>query len=241
MSRKGAAALNKKAKRVTPIKLLCLVMAVMTVGALLLGALTRASYRHDGADAAKSPDTKILYRQKGSLEDEKGGDGGLKESLLKADIIVRAEPIGPEQYQYEAMLVPLRVKQVFRGDIKANDLIDFYEGSFFSGRKNGIGAFYNVSIFNPMQPGKEYIVFAHKREFHPAYQARLERDVYRAASLEASYFLPEITEPPILDESETIYFQDVKENEFNCYSKEQRDAINRVKKEILSRLNLPTA
>ena len=60
-------------------------------------------------------------------------------------------------------------------------------------------------------------------------------------SLEASYFLPEITEPPILDESETIYFQNVKENEFNCYSKEQRDAINRVKKEILSRLNLPTA
>lgn len=123
--------MNKKAKRVTPIKLLCLVMAVMTVGALLLGALTRASYRHDVADAAKSPDTKILYRQKGSLEDEKGGDGGLKETLLKADIIVRAEPIGPEQYQYEAMLVPLRVKQVFRGDIKANDLIDFYEGSFF--------------------------------------------------------------------------------------------------------------
>ena len=71
--------------------------------------------------------------------------------------------------------------------------------------------------------------------------ARLERDVYRAVSLEASYFLPEITEPPILDESETIYFQNVKENEFNCYSKEQRDAINRVKKEILSRLNLPTA
>lgn len=139
--------MNKKAKRVTPIKLLCLVMAVMTVGALLLGALTRASYRHDVADAAKSPDTKILYRQKGSLEDEKGGDGGLKETLLKADIIVRAEPTGPEQYQYEAMLVPLRVKQVFRGDIKANDLIDFYEGSFFSGRKNGIGAFYNVSIF----------------------------------------------------------------------------------------------
>lgn len=86
--------MNKKAKRVTPIKLLCLVMAVMTVGALLLGALTRASYRHDVADAAKSPDTKILYRQKGSLEDEKGGDGGLKETLLKADIIVRANRSG---------------------------------------------------------------------------------------------------------------------------------------------------
>ena len=91
-----------------------------------------------------------------------------------------------------------------------------------------------------MQPGKEYIVFANKREFHPAYQARLERDVYRAASWKL--LLPARDHrAPILDESETIYFQDVKENEFNCYSKEQRDAINRVKREILSRLNLPTA
>ena len=127
------------------------------------------------------------------------------------------------------------------GTVKAGDLIDFYEISFFSKAATGQVTYFDVSPFNPMQPGREYIVFAKKNIFHPAYQARLERDVYRAVSLEASYFLPEITEPPILDESETIYFQNVKENEFNCYSKEQRDAINRVKKEILSRLNLPTA
>ena len=130
---------------------------------------------------------------------------------------------------------------MLKGDVKAGDLIDFYEISFFSKAATGKVTYFDVSPFNPMQPGREYIVFAKKIIFHPAYQARLERDVYRAVSLEASYFLPEITEPPILDESETIYFQDVKENEFNCYSKEQRDAINRVKKEILSRLNLPTA
>lgn len=68
--------MNKKAKRVTPIKLLCLVMAVMTVGALLLGALTRASYRHDVADAAKSPDTKILYRQRALWKMKKGETAG---------------------------------------------------------------------------------------------------------------------------------------------------------------------
>ena len=213
-------------------------MAAMVAGSILLGALTRMSYRHDVEDVAKSPKTKILYHQKGSLEDKKGENDGLKETLLKADIIVRAEPAGPEQYQYEALLVPLRVKQVFKGDIKVNDLIDFYETSFFSGGKERIDAFYNVSIFNPMRQGKEYIVFANKREFHPAYQARLERDVYRPVSLEASYFLPEITEPPILDESEPLYYQEIKDNEFNCYSKEQRDAINRVKKEILSSLHV---
>jgi len=66
--------LNKKAKRVTLAKLLCLVMAVMTVGALLLGALTRASYWHDVADAAKSPDTKILYHSKVILSGDKEGN-----------------------------------------------------------------------------------------------------------------------------------------------------------------------
>lgn len=233
--------MNKKAKRVTPIKLLCLVMAVMTVGALLLGALTRASYRHDVADAAKSPDTKILYHSKVILSGDKEGTGTFQDSLFQADIIVRAEVAGPEEYQFQALLVPLRIKEVLKGDVKAGDLIDFYEISFFSKAATGQVTYFDVSPFNPMQPGREYIVFAKKIIFHPAYQARLERDVYRAVSLEASYFLPEITEPPILDERETIYFQNVKENEFNCYSKEQRDAINRVKKEILSRLNLPTA
>ena len=119
---------------------------------------------------------------------------------------------------------------MLKGDVKAGDLIDFYEISFFSKAATGQVTYFDVSPFNPMQPGREYIVFAKKIIFHPAYQARLERDVYRAVSLEASYFLPEITEPPILDESETIYFQNVKENEFNCYSKEQRDAINRREK-----------
>lgn len=233
--------MNKKAKRVTPAKLLCLVMAVMTVGAFLLGALTRISYRHDVADAAKSPDTKILYNSKTILSGGKERNGTYQESLFQADIIVRAEVAGPEEYQFQALLVPLRINEVLKGDVKAGDLIDFYEISFFSQAGTGEIAYFDVSPFNPMQPGREYIVFAQKRIFHPAYQARLERDVYRAVSLEASYFLPEITEPPILDGSEPIYFQDVKENEFNCYSAAQRDAINRVKKEILSRLNLPTA
>ena len=233
--------MNKKAKRVTLAQMICLVMAVMTVGALLLGALTRASYRHDVADAAKSPDTKILYHSKVILSGDKEGTGTFQDSLFQADIIVRAEVAGPEEYQFQALLVPLRIKEVLKGDVKAGDLIDFYEISFFSKAATGKVTYFDVSPFNPMQPGREYIVFAKKIIFHPAYQARLERDVYRAVSLEASYFLPEITEPPILDESETIYFQNVKENEFNCYSKEQRDAINRVKREILSRLNLPTA
>ena len=240
-SEEGVGALNKKAKRVTLAKLLCLVMAVMTVGALLLGALTRASYRHDVADAAKSPDTKILYHSKVILSGDKEGTGTFQDSLFQADIIVRAEVAGPEEYQFQALLVPLRIKEVLKGDVKAGDLIDFYEISFFSKAATGQVTYFDVSPFNPMQPGREYIVFAKKIIFHPAYQARLERDVYRAVSLEASYFLPEITEPPILDESETIYFQNVKENEFNCYSKEQRYSINRVKREILSRLNLPTA
>lgn len=230
--------MNKKAKRVTPAKLLCLVMAVMTAGSLLLGALTRASYRHDVADAAQSPDTKILYNNKGILTGGKERNGTFKEALFQADIIVRAELAGPEEYQFQALLVPLRIKKVLKGDVKAGDFIDFYEISFFSEAATGEIAYFDVSPFNPMQPGREYIVFAQKLNFHPAYQARLERDVYRPVSLEASYFLPEITEPPILDESEPIYYQEIKDNEFNCYSKEQRDAINRVKNEILSSLHV---
>lgn len=127
--------MNKKAKRVTLAKLLCLVMAVMTVGALLLGALTRASYRHDVADAAKSPDTKILYHSKVILSGDKEGTGTFQDSLFQADIIVRAEVAGPEEYQFQALLVPLRIKEVLKGDVKAGDLIDFYEISFSQRRQ----------------------------------------------------------------------------------------------------------
>lgn len=230
--------MNKKAKQVTPAKLLCLVMTVMTLGALLLGVLTRISYRHEVADAAKSPDTKILYNNKGILISGKERGETFKETLFHSDIIVRAEVAGPEEYQFQALLVPLRIKEVLKGDVKAGDLIDFYETSFFSEAATGEIAYFDVSPFNPMQPGRAYIVFAQKLNFHPAYQARLERDVYRFVSPEASCFLPEITEPPILDESEPVFFQDVKDYEFNCYSAAQRDAINRVKKEILSDLQM---
>lgn len=207
------------------------IVAVMTV-LMIIGIGTRRSYRNLLGDAAANPDTYLLHQTVDYKENEYKE---IRRELLDADIIVMATPVGKEQYLYQSTKVQLQIQEVIKGNITVGSVIDYYEPNFFGFMKSGDIVYYNISLFNLMQEGVQYIVFANKCNYHPAYQNALEKEVYREANLQVSYFQKDMTKPPVLSNG-TIYYADIKNNEFNCCSSEQRDNINKFKTELIEEI-----
>ncbi len=157
------------------------------------------------------------------------------EHLLDAQLIAEVEPGGKAKWEYEACLDTLKIKKVYKGDAKPGELIDCYNKAFFD-EFNGKWIFGNVYHFMPMQEGKTYIIFADKKDYHPAYEQTLERKVYVMKCDDVSFFGTDMTEPPVLSKKKEYLYKDVKYYEFICYSEKQRDGINQFKKDVIREL-----
>ena len=159
------------------------------------------------------------------------------EHLLDAELIAEVEPVGKTKWMYQAGLDTLKIKKVYKGDnVKPGELIDCYNKAFVD-EIDGKWRFGNVYYFIPMQEGKTYIIFADKKDYHPAYEQTLERKVYVMKCDDVSFFGTDMTEPPILSKKKMKYtYKDVKDYEFLCYSEKQRDGINQFKKDVIREL-----
>jgi len=79
-----------------------------------------------------------------------------------------------------------------------------------------------------------------RMKYHEAYEKTQPYPTYSSASLECSFVDTAETLPPILDTdavmSHKVMYQDIKGNEFNCFSQAQREAILAFKKELLAQV-----
>lgn len=203
-----------------------------------IGVATRNSYVDECEKAPLSPDTYMIYTNDKFNCAEAENEKSIIETLMASDIIIRAEKIGDDIIEYESMRCTLRVLETYQGNVKPGEEIDFYTFCSFGETLDGDIAYYNHSYFNIMQNGHEYIVFANKKEYYPSYEEQLERKIYEETEMQLSWFRTEFSEPPLLSKEEQlekkVKFIDIKDNEFNCFSEEQRTEINKFKKKLLA-------
>ena len=154
--------------------------------------------------------------------------------MLQSDIIIKA--VALDEYVFEKMATrcKLKIVDVYKGDVSSGDEINYYLSGFFNKDDNKI-AYRGYSVFNHMIPGKEYYVFANKGN-HGALYEEIVGKTYVYTCVEVSWFLTENTNPEILDENKEYTYQEIKQNEFNCFSIEQRDFINRFKQKLISKV-----
>ncbi|MFR8012379.1 MAG: hypothetical protein ACLU8W_11625 [Clostridia bacterium] len=218
-----------KVKKQTIALLTISLLTISIVGCVILGIVTHLSYRNDVSKMALSSETVMLFDI--GADDSESYYAPYREELLNADIVVKATPVGERQYEYQATLTTLRIEEVYKGNLHPGETINYFEiNSFFY--KDGIPTYMNISPINLMQNGISYIVFGKDCNYSPIYKETLSYKTYRDASI-ISYFQSKMTIPPILNEGEKIFYQDIQNNEFNCFSEKKRNAMIRFKQETL--------
>lgn len=204
-------------------------LLITTIISLLVGIITKHSFSNDYLDVNKTNSAQVLHYIDNNIVDD------AVEDLLSADIIVEAEMIGEQRSLYQATQCTLKITQVYKGDILEGEHIDFFELGFFYKENEDIKLF-NITPFNFIQPGKIYIVFANKKDFYPEYENMLEVPQYVAANDSISWFLKDITYPPILSSDKEITYGEIMKYEFLCFSKKQRENINAFKMTVMENI-----
>lgn len=222
-------------------------IVILFISSLILGFITKSSFSDSFLDSenrnnaiVSSRKTDVISYQPDKKPDEENeitGVDTIAYELLNSDIIVEAEAVEEAKFLHQASLSTLKVKHVYKGDIKEGMLFDFYQPIFFSTStgNNDMLFLTNMSFFNLMQAGKTYIVFANKRDLSEIYEKTIEKKVYKFVNINISWFLKEMTNPPILSENENniITYGEIKDNEFMCFSNKQRESINNFKRSIM--------
>ncbi len=228
-------------------KIFLFLFSLLIVGSFSLSAVTKLSFKDYCNDEEKQKKAVLSgISQAIPGKEESAGNENEEEtmafsssikSLLKAELIAEVEPVGKTKWEHQAALCTLKVKKVFKGDVKPDELIDFYETSFFNIVNKDELRFFNASLFTPMKEGNSYIVFGNRKDFHPLYEQKLERKVFVQKGLDISWFQTEMTEPAVLSEDKEYTYGEIKDLEFLCSTKEQRSRTIDFKKEMLSVLS----
>ena len=86
----------------------------------------------------------------------------IMQSVLQAELIARVKCL-ESRPEYLTTKATLQVLEVYRGNIEADTIIDFYESNYIDFYANGAPAYFDHSYFNLMQDNEEYIVFANQK------------------------------------------------------------------------------
>ncbi len=213
------------------------ILGLVLVVCIVSGLVTRFSYTDTVEQASRSGRAFLAFPKSGPSDDE---IDAIMQSVLQAELIARVKCI-ESRPEYLTTKATLQVLEVYRGNIEANTMIDFYESNYIDFYANGALAYFNHSYFNLMQDDQEYIVFANQKMYHPVYQDSLKRSVYIPACFELSWVSPQMTQPSILEKKDVlgqnISYSKIKNDEFVCFSEEQRSKINQLKKSILEKID----
>lgn len=206
-----------------------IIVAVLLLVSVVCGVFTRLSYSDDISNPeiqAKARVSQISHYDPVKYET-------IMEELSEASIIIKATALDEYSFENKATKGKLKVTEVYKGDISEGEVINYYMSGFFNKNDNKVN-YRAYSYFNHMIPGKEYYVFGYHGNFGDLYEEKYGK-TYTYISIEMSWFLTEFTSPEILDENKEYTYEEIKDNEFNCFSIEQRDQLNELKEEIINK------
>lgn len=173
-------------RRFSFTKILGVILALALVVCIASGLVTRFSYTDTVAQTSRSGRAFLAFPKSGPSDDE---IDMIMQSVLQAELIARVKCL-ESRPEYLTTKATLQVLEVYRGNIEADTIIDFYESNYIDFYANGAPAYFDHSYFNLMQDNEEYIVFANQKIYHPVYQESLKRSVYIPACFELSWFSP---------------------------------------------------
>lgn len=211
-------------------KILRIIIVLLLSASVIFGIITRNSYVNEISD--KNLQNNAIVSFLGVIDDDNSKES--YDELLQSDIIIKAVALDEYASEKQATRCKLKVLDVYKGDITCGEEINYYLSGFFSKKDDEI-IFRAFSVFNHMIPGKEYYVFAKKGQHGALYEEKVGK-TYVYSCVEISWFLTENTNPDILDENKKYTYPEIKNNEFNCFSVEQRNYINQFKQKLINKI-----
>lgn len=219
-------------------KICAAISSVAIIAAVIFGLITRNSYiNYDQNNAVFTPPYPEI---ESAVFSHITHENVLKE-IEKEDFAFLVTVKETEQI-YEATKATVTVDKVVKGDsFDLNKEIIIYEPNFMRYGLDGktrkpLYFYYYVNyVNNIMQPGKQYLVFVNKVPYADAYEKTLTKSEYEVDSKIPLYSFP-INTPVdyILDRNETTYGK-VKNYDYFCYTPEQRDTLENIRKAVLEK------
>lgn len=219
-------------------KICASVLSVAIIASVIFGIITRNSYIN------YDPDSAVVYSSNvdvGKAAFSHISVENILQEVEKQDFAFLVTVKENEQI-YEATKTTAVVDKVIKGDSSdLNREIVIHEPNFMCGgvdyRTNESAYFYYSMNFvnNIMQPGKQYLVFVNKIPFVESFEKTLEKSEYDVKTEIPLYSFP--VDTPVdyyLDRNETTYGK-VKNYDYFCYTPEQRDMLENVRKAVLEK------
>lgn len=196
---------------------------------VFLGCKTKSSYTNNIPTDTETEDCVVQYMGADFVFDMYQDTSELLQRLSKSDLIAKVKFTGNRKQMYESTLSTVIVLDVYKGDLNlVGNQIDLFEINFFGTK----GFYRNISMFNLIQKDKEYYVFLRKKKYMNDYQNQLELPRYVCVNVDFSIISTVAENNTIYNLNEKLFFSDVKESEYICFSKAEQEKIESIKSEI---------
>lgn len=196
----------------------------------VFGCITKSSYTNNIPTDTETGDCVVEYIGADFVLEMYQDTSELLQILSESDLIAKVKFTGNRKQMYESTLSSVIVLDVYKGDSNlVGNQIDVFEINFFGTK----GFYRNISLFNLIQKDKEYYVFLREKKYMNDYQNQLELPRYMCTNVDFSVISTEAEKNAIYNLNEKLFFSDVKESEYICFSKAEQEKIESIKSEII--------
>lgn len=220
-------------------KTIAIIISFIILIALIFGIITRISYlslsqNKDELSKAKIQLSKDWSEEYNYIYSNIDYNMALAE-LEQSQYIFYAKCIESEVC-YNCIKYKIDVTKTIKGDVKETTKeIILYQFTFFDFSKQGV-TFVSVDNSLPLKEGKEYLLFANKKDYYEEYQKTLDKNEY---SLCLSGSFPTAL---IVNENQDEYinilqvkkYSDIENLYYMCFDESSLNNINKVSKQIVN-------
>ncbi len=217
---------------------LIICLALIIIG-IVFGVFTKSSFLKLTEDEKSILSAELLI--------DEGTATGIDESYIGLDFKTAKRELEKYSYVFRVKCIDsqlcycctkhtVTVIDTIKGNINenGNDIVIYQLGSF--DKYNDALSFNSYDYTMPLKAGKEYIVFAEKRDYYEDYQITLKSNEYSLGMKESAptaYILND-TQKGYSDISRDKTYSDIKHLYYLCFSQKALDNINNVAKQVIS-------
>lgn len=222
-------------------KVIAVIISVIILIAFIFGIVTRESYLFSSRDKSKISTAELQLSEDFSSEynniySSVDFDTALSE-LEQSKHIFYAKCIKSE-ICYDCIKHTMRVIKTIKGDTEETSKeIVLYQLLCFDFHNQKI-IFVSPDNTLPLKEGKEYLIFANKRDYYDEYQKRLNKNEYSlclSGCFPTSLIVNE-TQNEYVNVSQAKNYSDVENLYYMCYNKTSLNNVNNISQKIINHI-----